>query len=213
MASYRGHLATSTMLGAAYGGAAMWYWHIDWGPASLAGGLTALGGLLPDLDSDSGVPVRELFGLLAAAGAFMLLGRLASMQDSPERVLVVLAGVYLFIRYGLASYFKHMTVHRGMFHSIPAMLIAGFAVYLAYHGDDWLRRYLAGGIMLGFFSHLMLDELCAVNFNGVAVRINRFSGSALKLTSPSWKATGFAYLVLIALASVAYLRNDLPLRR
>jgi hypothetical protein len=45
------------------------------------------------------------------------------------------------------------------------------------------------------------------------VRINRFSGSALKLTSPSWKATGFAYLVLIALASVAYLRNDLPLRR
>src|SRR5947208_12653748 len=66
MASYRGHLAFSTVLGAAYGAGAIWQFQIPWAPAALGGGLTALGGLLPDLDSDSGVPVRELFGLAAA---------------------------------------------------------------------------------------------------------------------------------------------------
>src|SRR5262249_52766563 len=119
MASYRGHLATSSVLGAVYGGAAAWYTNVDWGPACLGAGLTAVGGLLPDLDSDSGVPVRELFGLLAATVPFLLVGQLTAHHLSPEQILVVLGGAYIFIRYGLAAYFKRLTVHRGMFHSIP----------------------------------------------------------------------------------------------
>src|SRR5205823_13701277 len=66
MASYVGHLTFSSMLGAAAGGFAAWQLHLDWGPVFLGAGLTTLGGLLPDLDSDSGVPVREVFGLAAA---------------------------------------------------------------------------------------------------------------------------------------------------
>lgn len=204
MASYQGHLSTSAVLGAVYGGAAAWYINLDWGPVFLGAGLTALGGLLPDLDSDSGVPVRELFGLLAAAAPFLLVGRLASSGFSLEQILVILAAAYLFIRYGLSTYFKHVTVHRGMFHSVPAMLIAGLAVYLAYDGSDWLRWYFAGGIMLGFLSHLVLDEICAVDFSGVKITLNRFAGSALKLTSPSWKATAFTYLVLLVLGYVIF---------
>jgi hypothetical protein len=204
MASYQGHLTTSTVLGAVYGGVAAWYVNLDWGPTFLGAGLTALGGLLPDLDSDSGVPVRELFGLLAAATPFLLVGRLASGGFSLEQILVVLAGIYLFIRYGLSTYFKHLTVHRGMFHSVPAMFIAGLGVYLAYDGIDWLRCYFAGGIMLGFLSHLVLDEICAVDFSGVKITLNRFAGSALKLTSPSWTATLLTYAVLFALAYVAF---------
>ena len=65
MASYQGHLAAASVLGAAYGGLGYVYWGLDWGPAFLAAGLTALGGLMPDLDSDSGVPVRELFNVAA----------------------------------------------------------------------------------------------------------------------------------------------------
>jgi len=204
MASYRGHLATSAVLGAAYGGAAAWYAQVDWGPAFLGAGLTALGGLLPDLDSDSGVPVRELFGLLAAAAPFLLFGRLAALGLSPEQLLVVLGGVYLLIRYGLSTYFKRLTVHRGMFHSVPAMLIAGLVVFLAYHSAEWLRLYLAGGVMIGFLSHLVLDEICAVDFSGARLRLNRFAGSALKLASPSWAATLVAYLILLGLGFIAY---------
>src|SRR5438094_516142 len=97
MASYRGHLATSSVLGAAYGGAAVWYAHMDWAPACLA-----------------------------------------------------------------------------------------------------------GGVMLGFLSHLVLDELCAVDFSGARLRLNRFAGSALKLASPSWTATILTYLLLFGLSFLAF---------
>src|SRR5579872_7274056 len=156
MASYRGHLAFSAVLGAGYGSLALTRWHFDWGPAALAAGLTTLGGLLPDLDSDSGVPVRELFGITAAVAPFLLYQHLRDRALTGEQTLVVLAGVYLFIRYGLSSFFKRWTVHRGMFHSIPALLIAGLGTFLLYHpvpDDPPLRLFLAGGVMLGFLSH------------------------------------------------------------
>ena len=70
MASYRGHLMTSTALGAAFAGASWWQFGVDWPVAAVGGLLTALGGLLPDLDSDSGVPVREMSHLAAASRPF-----------------------------------------------------------------------------------------------------------------------------------------------
>jgi hypothetical protein len=205
MASYRGHLATSTLLGAAYGTAAWWHWRLDWGSACLGAGLTALGGLLPDLDSDSGVPVRELFGITAAVTPFLLLPHLDVKGLSLEQKIVVLAAVYLFIRYGLSTAFKHLSVHRGMFHSLPAMLIAGLATYLLYPGEDrLLRAFLAGGVMLGFLSHLVLDELCSVDFLGLRLHLNKYAGSALKLFSRSWTANLITYLLLAGLGYLAW---------
>jgi LexA-binding, inner membrane-associated putative hydrolase len=195
MASYQGHLAFSTTLGAVYGGVACWKWHLDWGPVFLGTGLTALGGLLPDLDSDSGVPVRELSGLAAAVAPFLLVGRLESAGLSMDQILVVLAASYLFIRYAVAALFKAFTVHRGMFHSLPAMAIAGLLVFLTYHHPNTgIRLFLAAGTMLGFFSHLVLDELCSVDFMGA--RLTRSAGTALKLYSSSWTATLTAYALL-----------------
>jgi len=205
MASYRGHLAFAGALGAAVGGVAVWHWDLDWGPALLAAGLTTLGGLLPDLDSDSGVPVRELFGITAAVTPFVLLPHLDVKGLSLEQKIVVLAAVYLFIRYGLAAAFKHLTVHRGMFHSLPAMLIAGLATYLLYPGEDLLlKALLAGGVMLGFLSHLVLDELYSVDFMGLGLRLNKYAGSALKLTSKSWPATLTCYALLAALGLLVW---------
>jgi hypothetical protein len=205
MASFRGHLAFSTLLGAGYTGLALGQ-GMDWGPAVLGGGLTMLGGMLPDLDSDSGVPVRELFGLSAALVPLLLAPRLHADGLTPERMLVIMAGLYLAIRYPLAWLFKRYTVHRGMFHSIPGMAIAGLCVYLLYHGPSFLvRMYLAGGVMLGFLSHLVLDELYAVDLMGVRIRLNRFAGSALKLASKSWLATGLTYLILGGLVYLALL--------
>jgi hypothetical protein len=204
MASYRGHLVVSSALGAAYGAAALFSWNFDWSPAFLAAGLTTLGGLLPDLDSDSGVPVREMFGLAAAVTPLLMFDRIHA--DSPERKAVLLGAIYLLIRYGLSNVFKHLTVHRGMFHSIPALLISGLATYLLYHNPDVrLRLYLAGGVMLGFLSHLVLDELYSVDFTGLRPHLNRYAGSALKLASPSWVATANTYVVLFALGFLAWI--------
>jgi hypothetical protein len=196
MASYKGHLAFSTLLGAGYGGVGMFKLGLPWGPACLGAGATAIGGLLPDLDSDSGVPVREMFSLAAAVAPLFLYERI-SRSFRPEETLVILCGVYLFIRYGLSQVFKDHTVHRGMFHSIPAMLIAGLAVFQIYHNDDErIRWFVAGGVMLGFLSHLVLDELYSVDFMGARIRLNKFAGSALKLWSPSLPATVICYAIL-----------------
>jgi LexA-binding, inner membrane-associated putative hydrolase len=198
MASYRGHLAFASMLGAAYGGVGMGYGNLDWGPAVLAAGLTTVGGLLPDLDSDSGVPVRELFSAAACIIPLLLFSRLqAHFGFSLEQTLAALLGVYLFIRYPLAYLFKRYTVHRGMFHSIPALAIAGLATYLVYHSSNqMLRVYLAGSVTLGFLSHLALDEIYSVDFNGLRLKLNKFAGSALKLASRSVTATTATYLLL-----------------
>jgi hypothetical protein len=204
MASYPVHLSVSTVLGAAYGAAAAWHWHIDWGPAFLGAGLTAMGGVLPDLDSDSGVPVRELFGLASAIVPCLLFPRLTAAGFTIEQTIVILAVVFLVIRYGVSEVFKHFTVHRGMFHSIPALLIAGLLTFLLYHSDrQWVRYYLAGGVMLGFLSHLVLDEIYSVDFMGVKVK--KSAGTALKLASPSWSATASTYLFLAGLAYAAWL--------
>ena len=128
MASYQGHLTFSSVLGAAYGGGAA-YLGMDWGPVFLGAGLTTVGGLLPDLDSDSGVPVRELFGLASVLVPLGLLPRLPPTFTMDQR-LVLLGALYLLIRYPLARLFKSITAHRGMFHSIPGMLIAGLCVFL-----------------------------------------------------------------------------------
>jgi LexA-binding, inner membrane-associated putative hydrolase len=212
MASYQGHLTVAGLLGVGYAALGVWPLGLDWGPVVLGAGLTTLGGLLPDLDSDSGVPVRELFGLAAAVVPILIFARVQQFGLTIEQTIAVLAVVYVLIRYGLRALFNRITVHRGMFHSIPAMLIAGLIVFLLDHnpGSDRqsnliVRSYLAGGVMLGFLSHLVLDEIYSINFMGFRVRLNKYAGSAVKLFSPSLPATLAAYTLLVILAGLAWL--------
>jgi hypothetical protein len=205
MAGFKTHISVSALVGTAVGVYGAWNWQLDWGPVFLAFGLGTLGGMLPDLDSDSGVPVRELFGLAAAFIPVLVLRRLRRLEFTHDEILVLLLGAYLLVRYGLGEFLKRVTVHRGMFHSIPAMFIAGLAVFVVYdHDDIWLRYYMAGSVMLGFLSHLVLDELYAVDLRGVIPRLNQFAGSALKMFSASWSANLFTYMLLIVLAGAAF---------
>jgi hypothetical protein len=92
-----------------------------------------------------------------------------------------------------------------MFHSIPALLIAGLGVYLVYPNPSVpVRLYVAGGVMIGFLSHLVLDELYSVDFMGVGIRLNKYAGSALKLASASRSATLTAYVLLAGLGYLAW---------
>jgi LexA-binding, inner membrane-associated putative hydrolase len=211
MASYRGHLTFSTILGAAYGVGGYWFFSFDPIPVGIAGVLTAASGLLPDLDSDSGVPQRTLFGSASILLPLLAVPRMLAMRTPLEEILVFLVLGHVVIRYGLSRIFKRITVHRGMFHSIPGMLIAGLCVFLIYHhGDSLVRAYVAGGAMLGFLSHLVLDELCSVDISGANVRLNKFAGSALKFASPSWMATACTYIMLAGLAFLAAMQFDGP---
>ena len=136
----------------------------------------------------------------------LLIHRLMDMHLSHESILLVLLGLYFFIRYGVSRMLARITVHRGMFHSVPAMLIAGLVVYIAYGSPDrTLRGLLAGGVMLGFLSHLVLDEIYSVDFNGLRVKLKSSAGSAVKFFSPSVWGTIACYAILGILLSAAWL--------
>lgn len=205
MASWRGHITFSTGLGLAYAAGSWWQLGVDWPIACVGGLLTAVGGLLPDLDSDSGVPVRELSHLAAAIVPFILLRRVAGLGISPEQAILAIGGSYLFVRYVLTNIFRKMTVHRGMFHSIPAMLITGLLVFVGLdHPAIESRLFFSIGVMLGFLSHLVLDEICSVDLNGVVPKLKDSAGTAVKFWSSSLPATAFTYIVLAGLGYEAW---------
>ena len=52
-----------------------------------------------------------------------------------------------------------------MFHSLPAAVIFGEIAFLLASGDDWrLRAFKAGGVVIGFLSHLVLDEIYSIEW-------------------------------------------------
>lgn len=198
MAAFRQHVTFSSVLGVGYA-ASLTYAGMEWTHSVLAGGLCGVAGMLPDLDSDSGKPVRELFGLAAAIAPLLLMRRLERITESPEGAILLAALLYVLIRFGASWLFKMLTVHRGMFHSLPAALIAGELAFLAHDCPEPNGRLiLAGGVLVGFLSHLVLDELSSVDAAGL--RLNKSAGSAMKLFSRSWTATLLTWILLAGLS-------------
>lgn len=204
MASFQTHIAVSTSLGAGLA----WFGHdvygLGWSTCAVAGGLCAIGGMLPDLDSDSGVPARETISFAAAVIPMVLFNRLQQQFGlNVEQMLLLGAPIYLFIRFGLGTLLKLFTVHRGMFHSLPAAAIAGMVAYLiCEQGVSMVRLFKATGLTLGYLSHLVLDELWSVEVRGVTARVKQSFGTALKLYGNNAAANSLCYgcLLLVGLA-------------
>ncbi len=212
MAGFRTHIAVSTACGIAYG-SSLKPMGFDAATCLLAAGVTGVGGMLPDLDSDSGIPVRELSSLCGAVLPLLLVPRLENAGFGHEGTVATVGVLYFVIRYGGSRLIKAWSVHRGMFHSVPAMVIAGLGVYLAYECESvTIRLALAAGVMIGFLSHLILDEIYSVDFNGVRIRLNAFAGSAVKFASPSWLATFTCYAILGVLSLLAIRDSERYLR-
>lgn len=204
MARFSTHITLSSMLGAGYAG----YGYSTGLPLTsciVAGGLCGVAGMLPDLDSESGVPVRETVGLAAAVVPAMMLGRFEHMGLTNEEIVLASACIYLLVRFGLAGLFRRFTVHRGMWHSIPAALIAATVGYLVTSSHDHAAQlFKAGGIFLGFISHLLLDELNSVQIRRGKLRIKRSLGSACKLWGDDPWANAATYGKLVIVLALAF---------
>ncbi len=212
MAGYRTHISVSGALGIAYGSAAAYFFQGTFTPVqgALAGVLTWVAGMLPDVDSDSGKPVREVFSLLAAVTPFAMMGHLLEWGGNHEGAMLLAVCVYAAIRYGGSALLSRLSVHRGMFHSIPAMLIAAELAFLGYKSDSNLIKLLmAGGVAIGFFSHLLLDEIYAVEWSGVRIRLNKFAGSAIKLAGNRHIPNVFTYSLLMVMTYAALVQSGL----
>ena len=184
MADFRTHITTSTAVGIGYGALGVVSFDMTLEQGMLAAGLCSLAGILPDLDSDSGIPVRETIALVAAAVPLLLLDRLRDLGLERESIVLTGAIVYLVIRFGVADLFKRYTVHRGMWHSVPAAGIAGLLAYvLTAYDETPVRLFKTSAVVLGFFVHLILDEIWAIDFAHGIPRLKKSFGSAIKLYS------------------------------
>lgn len=183
MADFKTHIATSTLVGIGYGTLGS----LSGAPLSsclVAGGLCSVSGMLPDLDSDSGKPVREMMAFMAAVVPALMIPRFQQMNFNAEAMALAAAMIYIAIRFGVAEIFQRYTVHRGMWHSLPAAAVAGLLAFLAVSGDSpEIRLFKSGAVVLGFLTHLVLDEMWSFQVRRGRLKIKQSFGTALKLWS------------------------------
>jgi hypothetical protein len=204
MADFKTHMTVSTATGVAYGFAGSQS-GVPLTTCMLAGGLCSVSGMLPDLDSDSGRPLRETTALASAVVPMLMVDRFQRMELSHELMVLSAAVVYLFIRFVVAEIFRRYTVHRGMWHSLPAAAIAGMLAFLIISGEDMsMRLYKTMAVVLGFLSHLIMDEIWSIEFRGGGFRFKKSFGTAIKLWSNNGWANAGTYAKLALLAALVY---------
>ncbi|MGD0518040.1 MAG: metal-dependent hydrolase [Thermoguttaceae bacterium] len=204
MAGFKTHITFSSILGAGYGTAAFFLYDVPIPSCILAGGLCGVSGMLPDLDSGPGRPLHESMAFAAAVVPVMLIHHLQRMELSNEMIILICAGLYLLIRFGGAALLKLFTEHRGMFHSLPAAAVFGEVAFLLASGDNVLRLYKAGAVVLGYLSHLFLDEVYSFEWSHGRVRLKNSFGTALKIFGHSWWANISVYVKLAVLSFLIF---------
>jgi membrane-bound metal-dependent hydrolase YbcI (DUF457 family) len=198
------HITGASIVGAGYAGAAWYVGGMHPMTCLLGGGLCAVAGMLPDLDSGQGTPVRESVAFAAAIVPMILVHRIHQSGLPIEAVILLGAGIYAAIRFGVSWLLEHYTTHRGMFHSLPAAAIAGQVTYLAFWHEDPLRRYyVASAVVLGFLTHLVLDEIWSVRNGQFGPKAKKGFGTAMKFHGPVLWSTIVSYVVVVALGLVA----------
>ncbi len=206
MASFQTHLSFGIALGVASVGLTIFFNLVpaDLSFLALLALLAVVGAILPDMDSDSGVPFHVTFGSLAiTAGGLGLWYALRHFPGDYRWIASLPIGAMFFVWVVLGTIFKKLTHHRGIVHSIPAMLLAGLATFSAaslFNYAEWNSFLLGLAIASGYLLHLALDETyAAVNFHGVPFIPNKELGSALKFKSNSMGANAAVYIVLFFL--------------
>jgi len=164
-----------------------------------------VGSFLPDLDMDEGVPFQIIFGLLGAGLAGMFFFRTYQGGERNAKSLVFLPIViFLAVRFVAGYIFERFTNHRGMFHSIPAVILFGLLAvwileFLDMSGHE--RLIIGAAVSIGYLGHLILDEMhSSINLHGHSLLPKQSLGSALKLYSSSRLATLFVYILIFVLA-------------
>lgn len=204
MADFNTHITTSTVIGVGYGAAGYFWLNFSPETSVLAAGLCSVAGMLPDLDSDTGVPLRETLSFGAAAIACLMQDRWRALGMSPESMALAGVLIYIFVRFGIGGFIKNYTVHRGMFHSVPAAAIAGLLAFLVCQTSDLDARYFkAAAVVLGYMVHLALDELWSIDLSRGVPRLKSSSGTAIKFYGQSIWANISTYAKLALLIWLA----------
>ena len=204
MPGFREHITGSTIVGVGYGAAAWYVGEIPPLTCLLGTGLCSVAGMLPDLDSGPGIPMRESVAFAAAVIPVMLLPRLEQFSLPTEALIIACGAIYLLIRFGVTYLLKNFAVHRGMFHSVPSAAVAGLTAFLAFAAEDPLHRYfVASAVVLGFLTHLILDEIWSVKLGMFGPKVKKSFGTAMKFHGKEAWANIVTYLLVVVLGALA----------
>jgi hypothetical protein len=176
-----------------------------------------IGAFLPDLDHDEGIPVRIIFGLLATLTATLAI-YWHYLKGGFALWYILIAGLLIFavVWFGVKRLFKMATHHRGIYHSIPAILIAALlAMELSRQFLDDIRliQTIGGAMAVGYFTHLLLDEIFGtVTMTGRPFRSARVTASPLSYRSNSLPVTliAWALVILLIWRNLDFLKEWLP---
>ena len=143
--------------------------------------LGTVGSLIPDVDSQTSIPFKITFTLLTIVLSFGLI--FSKPNYSLIEMMILWLAIYLLMKFVIMKLFTQLTIHRGIFHSIPMGVLFGFGTTLFLKTFLWIDNYFAiwGGffITLGFITHLILDEVYSVDL--VNRRMKKSFGTAFTL--------------------------------
>lgn len=198
---FKTHITTGMILGSAYGIGGFLLGNHNTSDCLAASGLFLLGAILPDIDSDS-ISLREVSSFVAAACSIFAVMFCVPYEAEPGVMLTSGMITYLFARFVFVRFLLSYTNHRGIFHSIPMALIFSCLPFLFSAGDVFSpsKMYLAGGIFLGFISHLLLDELASIDLK--RRRMKKSFGSAFKFFVNNWWVNIATVGVLVVLLTI-----------
>lgn len=160
-----------------------------------------LGSVLPDIDLEESRPARAMFSGLAIFFSFaVLLG--VEHKYSIAEMLILWLGTYLLVRYAAKELFFRISYHRGVWHSLLALIFCAFVTACVFYrllGRDAAVAWLAAAFMgAGYLTHLILDEIYSVDV--MDTRIKSSFGTALKLFD--YRRLGHSAAMAIAVALV-----------
>ncbi|MCP4177578.1 MAG: hypothetical protein GY756_07410 [bacterium] len=171
--------------------------------------LGTLGAILPDIDSDTSIPVQLLFETIGILIPIVVLRNYFSNELNIENMIFLIIIGYVIVRYGVSLVFYRLTVHRGIIHSIPAAVIAGGIVFfLFYESQFYIRLIYALSCTGGFLVHLLMDEIWSVDLANI--RIKNSFGTALTLRSSSMTSTVTAYLLIALMVGYILTNVQIP---
>jgi len=209
MAGFNTHVAGGLVVGGISAAVAAQMYHLGPIPAIAVGIMGTIGGLLPDLDSDSGKPLALIFGAMSILIPALLLEKLPIAKHfSPEFLVSYFVISYLVINVLICNVIKKLTHHRGIFHSLPFALLTGEIGYLLFlpSGHN-LAMLIAIAVFSGSLIHLLLDECNSLTFSYLIIpRFKSSFGTAIKLKSNSLLATATVY-GLVALTGYMILNS------
>ena len=206
MAGFKAHMAFGIVTAVIWTGVVVIFSFLSPAFIPLIFIVTVLGSFLPDLDSDGGTPLHLLLSIVSiTAGLYV---GYFSLQNSPDNGLIT-SGLYgggyaLFVYYIIGGIFKKVTVHRGMFHSIPAAVLSSLitlSILNIYIESVDLKLLFSLSVGIGYLCHLVLDELnSAVNLGGMPFVPNKSLGTALKFVSKNRVLNIIIYGLILLLA-------------